>query len=120
MDIRIEMTPEERKEFESLSEEKQQEFFEGVRLRRQILMLKVTVASMFLIECFDDLEELGIQKHKLKQLAKPYLSHLEKHIDKVFDVNDDDNASIEYLKLQTDLMHKTFMKDEKDKNMADS
>lgn len=108
MDIRIKMTEEEAAEFEKLDEQQQQDFFEGVKKRREQLMLKTAVASMFLVECFDELETLGVQKHKLRQLGNQYNTHLVKFMDKIFDINEDDNEGTEYLNKQIAEMHKLF------------
>jgi len=104
-DIRINMTTDEAEEFEALSEEKQKEFMEGVKLRREHLMLKTAIASMFLIECFDEIEILGLQRHGLKQAGKKYNEQLEKYVTDIFKINNSNSESTEYLNVQIKAIH---------------
>lgn len=109
-DIRVNMTAEEAEEFSNLPEEKKQAFFEGVKLRRQHLMLKTAVASMFLVECFDELAILGLQRHKLKQLGVRYNEHLEKFIDQICAINENNSDSTEYLNIMIKRVNEVFEK----------
>lgn len=108
MDIRIKMTEDEQKEFETMSEEQQQAFFEAVKTRREQLMLKTAVASAFLIECFDNLEEVGLLKHSLKQSGKVFKTKLEKYVNDIFDANEDDVEGSNYIEQGVLEIHKIF------------
>lgn len=110
MSIRIKMTQQEAEEFDKLSEEDKQKFFEGVNLRRKHLMLKTAVASMFLVECFDELEEIGMLRHKLKQSGSKFNVELDKYIDQIFAINEDNSDSTEYLNVMIKRFNEVFEK----------
>lgn len=104
------MTKQEADEFEKLSEEEKQKFLEGVDLRRKHLMLKTAVASMFLVECFDELEEIGMLRHKLKQSGSRFNVELNKYIDQIFAINEDSSDSTEYLNVMIKRFNEVFEK----------
>lgn len=108
MDIRIKMTEKEQAEFQNMSNEDQQKFFENVKKRRESLMLKTAVASAFLIECFDELEEVGMLKHQLKQSGKQFSSKLEKYVNDIFDVSEEDIEGANYIEKGVLEFHKLF------------
>lgn len=107
-DIRLSMTDEEAEEFSNLSEEQKDKFFESVKLRKQELMLKTAVASMFLVECFDELEQLGVLRNKLKQTGKAFNKHIEKFVEDIFNNNEENSDSTEYINEMIKRFHKNF------------
>ena len=102
------MTLEESEEFEKLDETQKQEFMDGVQLRREHLMLKTAVASLFLVECLDEVETLGLLRHQLKQAGKKFHAELEKYVTEIFAVNESNSESTDYLNVQIKAFHEIF------------
>lgn len=62
------------------------------------LMLRSIVLSSLLIEGFDELEDAGYAKQKLKMLLKRTKTEAEKYVNRSFDLLDDTMPSTEYVR----------------------
>lgn len=95
--MKLKLPKEKQEIFDKLDESLREKFLAEVDEERQNLMLKSITLTTLLLESFDDLEEFGMFRAKLKEKGKMFRHQAVLYVKQVWGVEEDLNEGADYL-----------------------